>query len=132
MNILNTIIIPSLLLLVLDLAWITGYMGPKYNKQILNIQGEKMKVKPVLAILSYILMIVGLTVFVIPRIRKGYELEDSIRYGFTFGLVLYGVYDFTAATVIKNWDMKIAVIDVLWGGFVYFITTYISSKIKNN
>ena len=38
--------------------------------------------------------------------------------------MLYGVYDFTAAAVIKNWDIKLALVDVLWGGIVYFIACY--------
>jgi hypothetical protein len=31
-------------------------------------------------------MVVGLNVFVLPNIRKGYELEDSLKYGFTLEL----------------------------------------------
>lgn len=32
-----------------------------------------------------------------------------------FGLVLYGVYDFTNLAMVSGWTLKVAVIDVLWG-----------------
>lgn len=121
-------IIATVTLLLLDFLWIGMFMGKQYQNQILDIQGSKMIAKPWSAFLAYALMIIGLNLFVMPRIRKGHELEDSLMYGFVFGIVLYGVYDFTAGAVLKKWNMKLALIDVIWGGFVYFIAAYIGSK----
>lgn len=123
-------IISTIILVVLDIIWITMYMGKQYQEQILDIQGEKLNTKPFQVLLSYNLMIIGLNVFVLPNIRKGYELEDSLKYGLTFGIVLYGVYDFTTGAVLNKWNTKLALIDIAWGGFVYFISTYIGSKFK--
>jgi uncharacterized membrane protein len=107
-------------------------MGKKYQDQVQQIQNDKMVVRPLFAVLAYLLMIVGLNVFVLPRIRKGYELQDSIKYGFLFGIVLYGVYDFTIAAVLKDWNISLAVTDVLWGGIVYFLAAYIGTKLSNS
>ena len=52
--------------------------------------------------------------------------KESLN-GSLFGIILYGVYDFTAAAVLKNWDIKLAIKDILWGGFVYFITSLVTS-----
>ena len=100
--------------------------------QIKNIQGEQMKPKLTHAIMAYFLMIVGLNLFVLPNIRKGYELQDSLKYGLTFGIVLYGVYDFTAGAVFKKWNTKLALIDIAWGGIVFFISTYIGTKLGSS
>ena len=124
-------IIAIVTLLILDFIWIAMYMGNKYQKQITDIQGSKMETKPFQALLAYILIAIGLNLFVLPNIRKGYELEDSLKYGLTFGIVVYGVYDFTAGAVLKNWDTKLALIDVAWGGLVYFIAAYVGSKYAN-
>ena len=92
----NKLIVSSVLLLVLDLIWLKGYMGNEYKKMIRKIQGSDMRVNTVYAILSYALMIIGLNVFVIiPNINKDNLLFDSLKYGFLFGIILYGVYDFT-------------------------------------
>jgi len=120
-------VISTVVLLLADFAWLGLYMNNKYGTLVRSIQGENMKANPVFAVLAYLLMIVGLNVFVLPNIRKGHELEDSLKYGMTFGIVLYGVYDFTAGAVFSKWDKKLAVIDVLWGGFVYFLASYLGS-----
>lgn len=125
-------IIATIVLLVFDLVWIGTFMGKKYQDQVQQIQNDKMVVRPLFAVLAYLLMVIGLNVFVLPRIRKGYELQDSIKYGFLFGIVLYGVYDFTIAAVLKDWNISLAITDVLWGGIVYFLATYIGTKLSNS
>ena len=120
-------VIATLVLLLADFLWIGLYMGKQYQTQVLSIQGSNMKANPVFIVLAYLLMVVGLNVFVLPNIRKGHELEDSLKYGLTFGIVLYGVYDFTSGAVLSKWNKKLAMVDVLWGGFVYFIAAYLGS-----
>ena len=125
----NKLIVSSILLLVLDFIWIGGYMGGEYKKMIRKIQGSDMQVNIIYAILSYILMIIGLNFFVIPNINKDNLFNDSLKYGFLFGIVLFGVYDFTAGAVLKNWNLKLAILDILWGGTVYFLATFLTFKI---
>ena len=122
-------IISIAILLVLDFLWIGFFMKNKYNKQIPQIQKSPMKVNFLYAVIAYILMAVGLVIFVIPNIRPEKRLTDSLYYGFLFGFVLYGVYDFTNGAIFKNWDFKLAYIDVLWGGLVYFLAAYVSKFI---
>jgi len=120
-------VIATLVLLLADFLWIGLYMGKQYQTQVISIQGSNMKANPIFIVLAYLLMVVGLNVFVLPNIRKGHELEDSLKYGLTFGIVLYGVYDFTSGAVLTKWNKKLAIVDVIWGGFVYFIASYLGS-----
>lgn len=131
-KILTNNLLPIILLLVLDLLWISFYMGKKYQNQIENIQGKSIRIKPTFVILSYFLMVLGLILFVLPNISKGNELKDSLKYGLVFGIIVYGVYNFTNAAVIDKWDSKVIIEDILWGGLLYFIVSYITSKITNN
>lgn len=128
----NKLIISSFLLLALDLIWLKGYMGNEYRKMIRKIQGSDMQVNTIYAIMSYALMIIGLNVFVIPNINRDNLMMDSLKYGFLFGIVLYGVYDFTIGAVLKGWNFKLALIDVLWGGIVYFLASYLTFKILDH
>ena len=118
----------TVILLLLDALWIGLYMGGKYHTMIPRIQRTKMLVNPLYVLLSYMLMVIGLNIFVMPNIRNNNRLKDSIIYGFLFGIVLYGVYDFTAAAVLKNWDTVLALQDILWGGTVFFLSAYYGSK----
>lgn len=114
-------------LIVLDLLWILFFMGKKYQTQVMDIQGSKLIMNKTMAIYAYILMIIGLVVFVLPNIRRGQELKDSLIYGFLFGIIVYGVYDFTNHAIFSKWDTNTALIDMFWGGFVYFIASYVGS-----
>lgn len=119
-------LISTATLLILDFLWIGLYMGSRYSTMIKNIQGTPMKTNWLYAVIAYTLMVIGLNHFVLPNINvKNVTIKDSLTYGFIFGLVLYGVYDFTIGAVLKKWSMSLAIIDVLWGGFVYFISCYI-------
>lgn len=119
-------LISTTTLLFLDVLWITLFMGPRYKIMIKNIQGSDMKTNVFYALIAYILMVIGLNHFVLPNLNvNNINIKTCLTYGFLFGLVVYGVYDFTIGAVLKKWDMMLAVIDVLWGGFVYFMACYV-------
>ena len=125
-------VLSTLTLLILDGLWINFFMKDKYNKMIKNIQNSDIQVNKVFAVASYTLMVVGLNLFVLPRLNvNNINIKDCLLYGFTFGIVLYGVYDFTIAAVLKEWDIKLAYIDIIWGGFVYFAASYVLSFMNN-
>jgi len=113
-------------LLLLDFIWIGVFMGSAYKHMIPKIQKSPMKIRRKYVLFAYTLMVTGLSMFVIPNIRKR-SLSDSLLYGGSFGLVVYGIYDFTSAAVLKNWDENLAIVDILWGGFVYTAAAYIGS-----
>jgi uncharacterized membrane protein len=114
-------VISNIVLVVLDFIWLGAYMAQRYKEMVPTLQdGVEMQVKIIPAILAYVLMAIGLSVFVIPNVKSGTILQDSLVYGALFGIVVYGVYDFTALAVLNRWDTKLAIIDVAWGGFVYF------------
>lgn len=123
MNVLKAIII----LLVLDFLWISLYMGREYGKMIPRIQGSPMVPNLLYALIAYTLMVLGLIHFVLPNVRQETLFKDSLLYGLTFGIIVYGIFDFTNAAVLKDWDMRLALIDVAWGGFVYFSAVYFSN-----
>ena len=114
-------VVGTIALLVLDLLWIRLYMGSQYKNLIPNIQGMPLKYKALPAVLAYLFMILGLQVFVLESKTNG-----PLR-AFLFGIILYGVFDCTCAAVIENWDMRLASIDVLWGGFV-FCASYLTAN----
>tara|TARA_B100000927_G_scaffold114060_1_gene92274 strand:- start:210 stop:605 length:396 start_codon:yes stop_codon:yes gene_type:complete len=119
-------LISTTTLLILDVLWITLFMGPRYKVMIKNIQGSELKTNMLYAFLAYTLMVIGLNHFVLPNINvKNVTIRDCLSYGFLFGLVVYGVYDFTIGAVLKKWDMMLAIMDILWGGFVYFVSCYV-------
>ena len=124
------IILLTLVFLIGDFIWIYLFMGDKYKKMVPEIQNEELKINLYYGIFAYIFIIAGLIIFVLPKISKENKLRDSFLYGFTYGVILYGVYDLTAGAIFKKWDLKLAIYDILWGGFISFISIYLASLIE--
>lgn len=122
-----------LLLLIIDLLWVSFYMRHKYSTLIKTIQGEDivMSAKSVLsAIFAYSLMVAGLVIFVIPNIERDNILCSSAYYGFSFGFIMYGLYNMTCMTVFKDWSISMSYIDMVWGGLLYWFVSGVSVLIS--
>ena len=64
------------------------------------------------ALMVYVLLGAGLAVFVVPRAM---DLGSAVSYGAIFGLVVYGVYDFTNLATLRHWSLLLTLVDVAWG-----------------
>jgi len=49
----------------------------------------------------------------------------NLTQAFILGATTYGIYEFTNMALFKDWDYKMAMIDTLWGGILYSLSTYI-------
>jgi len=119
------IIIFGLILTTIDGWWISKYMLPKYVKWFDDI-GVKMKVNWVPIILAYSIMILVYPLFIVNKNKKKELINAAIM-----GAFIYGLYGFTVAAIFPKYDMKFAMTEVLWGAFLYLISTYLTSIITN-
>ena len=112
------VIISAIVMLILDGCYL--YLTQKaFSDQIINIQRVVMQFKAIGAVICYALLIGGLNYFIISRNR-------SIPEAFFFGLVIYGVYDSTNYATIKKWSSELAIMDTIWGGSLFALTTYVT------
>lgn len=71
------------------------------------------------AMLAWMLMAVGIVLFVDKQSRS---VRESALYGAIFGLVLYGVFDFTNYAIFENYTLMMVVVDIAWGIFLMSVT----------
>ena len=64
------------------------------------------------AFVVYALLGTGIALFVIPRAST---VSLAAAYGALFGLVVYGVYDFTNYSTLRQWPFVLTLADVGWG-----------------
>ena len=64
------------------------------------------------AFVVYVLLGTGIALFVIPRAST---VSLAAAYGALFGLVVYGVYDFTNYSTLRQWPFVLTLADVAWG-----------------
>lgn len=106
-------LVSGVVILVLDLFWLTVVANKFYRSVLGGIMREKASLPP--AVIFYILYLVGLTVFVT---APAVSVAAAFGYGALFGLVAYGTYDLTNAATLKVWATKLTVVDMLWGALL--------------
>ncbi|HOK26429.1 MAG TPA: DUF2177 family protein [Bacteroidales bacterium] len=116
---------------VIDMIWLVLVARNFYKEQIGFIM--KPEINWVAAILFYLLFIAGLVVFVIsPAVEKRTWIH-ALGYGALFGLVTYATYDLTNLATLKEWPLKVTIIDLIWGALlassVSVVTYFIAIKL---
>ena len=64
------------------------------------------------AFVVYVLLGTGIALFVVPRTST---LSSAAAFGALFGLVVYGVYDFTNFSTLRQWPFALTLADTAWG-----------------
>jgi uncharacterized membrane protein len=120
--IMNKFIIAAIILFILDTIWLSLVGGNLFSNMVGLIQQKPMKINFLGAIVAYILLILGVYWFAIKDYHKA-TFDTFIR-GFILGLVIYGVFDGTNLAIFRDYDLKVGIIDTLWGSILCGVTAY--------
>lgn len=115
-------LISSIILVLVDSVYL-NIMKNYFQKQVQRIQGSKMEINLVGAAICYLFLAVGINYFII-------QPKRSIKDAFLLGLVIYGVFDSTNLALFKNWSFLTFVIDTLWGGVLFAVTTFLTNLFR--
>ena len=122
------IVLAVVALLVLDALWIF-VNKPRYAALVASVQKKEMVVRIAPAIIAYLAMVIGLVFIIIPIAKK--EAKEigkgiaALKYGALFGFVVYAIYNATNYAIFDGYLLPVAIMDTLWGTFLFFIVTLI-------
>ena len=111
----KTLILTGLVMLGLDVIYLNA-MRDMFEIQIAAVQRVALQFRPLGAVICYILLITGLYYFILQDRRP---ISDA----FFLGIVIYGVYESTTYALLKQWKIKTMIMDTLWGGILFALTT---------
>ena len=94
-----------------------------FQWQIETIQGSAMNVNIWGAVLCYLFLVIGIYYFIILPKRTYMD-------AFLLGLVIYGVFETTNYALFKNWAFTTVIIDTIWGGILFALTTYVVYNVR--
>jgi uncharacterized membrane protein len=101
--------------MVLDGIWLGLLMKNFYRDQlapIVRLADGAIAPNWPAAFVVYVLLGTGIALFVIPRAST---ISAAAGYGAMLGLVVYGVYDFTNYSTLRQWPFVLVLVDVAWG-----------------
>lgn len=111
-------------MLVLDLIWLGLIAKGFYAGQIGHLMRPAVAMLP--AALFYLLYPVAITVFALSPALDKQSLMHAVLLGGLLGLTAYGAYDLTNMATIKDWPLKMTIVDIAWGTFVTATTSGIA------
>ena len=101
--------------MVLDSLWLGLLMRTFYREQlapIVRLGNGGIAPNWPSALVVYVLLGTGIALFVVPRAST---LPSAAAFGGLFGLVVYGVYDFTNYSTLRQWPFVLTLADTAWG-----------------
>jgi uncharacterized membrane protein len=118
-----------LVLIFLDVVWISVIMKQFYTRHyrdLARMEGGSLKPRLVPGLLVWMLIALGLVLFVTGDGAAGQGGIQILCRGALLGLVIYGVYDLTNYSILKDWSFPMTVVDISWGTAVCAVTAWIS------
>jgi len=116
------LLISAIIFVILDSIYL-NIIKDYFSNQIKLIQGTPIKINYLATVICYIFLIFGINYFIIKPNR-------SIQDAFLLGLVIYGVYETTNMALFAKWSWLTVIIDTLWGGILFALTTFIIYLIR--
>jgi|SRR5688572_30694247 uncharacterized membrane protein len=101
--------------MVLDALWLGLLMKNFYRERlapIVRLADGGIAPNWPAAIVVYVLLGLGIALFVMPRAST---VASAAGYGALLGLVVYGVYDFTNYSTLRQWPFVLTLADTAWG-----------------
>lgn len=105
-------IVTLLVFIVMDAVWLKLTAG-FYRSQLGDLLAPQVRWLP--AVCFYLLQILGIQIFVLPRAANA---GRALLFGAGFGIFTYATYDLTNLSVIGKFTYSLAVTDIAWGAVV--------------
>lgn len=125
LNFVGVYFLTIVVFLALDMVWLLKIAPTFYRTYIGHLMADKPNL--VAALFFYLIFIFGLVYFVYWPLREQNDLISVAIQGALFGLVTYATFDLTNMAVLKNFPLRVVVIDLLWGSFISMVVAVVVS-----
>ena len=105
--------------LLLDYLWLGRLMQWFYVRELgdlARLEGETIKPRLLAAAGVYLALPGGIVLFALPRVDPANPVWSALGWGFVYGVTVYAVYDLTNRATLRHWPVKMAAVDICWGG----------------
>lgn len=127
-------VIHLIALAVVDFLWI-GMLAQKFYVEqfgpVGRIADGKFQVIYWAAVMVYLLLAFAITAFALPKVMPEHSWTTAFIWGALLGLSVYGVYDMTNHATLTHWPLKLAFVDMAWGGFLCGVVTVIGKLLRD-
>jgi uncharacterized membrane protein len=106
-----------IIIIILDISYLT------FNRKLYDTVFDRNNLKIHFGLITWIIM--AFTVYYFILSKKDWSLRYKLKNAVILGICIYGIYNFTNMTVFNFWNIKLAMVDTLWGGALFGIIVII-------
>lgn len=121
----KNLIYSIIILTLLDAIYLTSFSG-HFKQQVYDVQQSPMQFRWIPTIICYITIIFSINYFVLQTDKT---IKQKIIDAIFLGLSIYTIYETTNMAIFKDWNIKSVLIDSIWGGILFGLTTFIIVKL---
>ena len=100
----------------IDLLWLGVVAKNFYQNNLVHLL--RPAVNWPAAFLFYFIYIAGIILFAVKPGLDAQSFAKAALWGALFGFFTYATYDLTNLATLRDWPLKVVVIDILWGSLL--------------
>jgi uncharacterized membrane protein len=97
----------------IDLLWLGVIAKDLYQKNLAHLLSPDVNWPA--AMVFYFMYIAGIILFAVKPAIDAQSMAKAAIWGALFGFFTYATYDLTNLATLKDWPIKVVVIDIAWG-----------------
>lgn len=101
------------LFFAIDLLWLGVVAKNFYQNNLAHLLSPKVNWPA--AFVFYFMYIAGILLFAVRPALADQSLLKALVWGALFGFFTYATYDLTNLATLRDWPLKVVVIDIAWG-----------------
>jgi len=106
----------AIMVVVLDMLWLGVIAKPLYQQGIGHLLAERPNLG--VAAAFYLLYALGVVIFAVSPQHSDSSWATTLAMGAMFGFFAYGTYDLTNLATLRDWPLRLSLIDIGWGTLV--------------
>lgn len=103
----------AVVFLAIDALWLGIVATSFYKTQLGSLMAPKVNFTAAGGF--YLMYCIGLVIFAVAPALKSGSLADAALYGALFGFFCYATYDMTNLATLRDWPLKMSIVDMAWG-----------------
>lgn len=106
----------ALVMVALDLLWLGVIAKPLYQQGLGHLMADRPNIT--VAVLFYLLYALGVVIFAVAPHHNGAGWGSTLALGALFGFFAYATYDLTNLATLRDWPLRLSLLDMAWGTVV--------------
>lgn len=106
----------AIVMVALDMLWLGVIAKTMYQQGIGHLMAERPNLG--VAVVFYLLYALGVVIFAVSPQHDGSSWALTLTMGALFGFFAYATYDLTNLATLRDWPLRLSLIDIGWGTLV--------------